>query len=465
MTIIQGLLIFLLILFSYGLIVYILKTKGIFEKYNVSLYGPALLLRTKKGRSFLKKIASRKRFWKAFGTFGVFFCFVMMILMVFVLIFQVWAVAGFSAEERARLPGPEIALVLPGINPILPLEYIGYIILALVVALIVHEFSHGILTLAADLKVKSLGILYFIVPVGAFCEPDEEQLKKTQTIKRMRVYAAGPLANFVVVVITLCLFSFVFMSAVQPVDGNNVMTVYDGTPADEISLSKGSVITSFNDEEIINHEDFEKAINKTKPNQMVNVSYYSAGKTYHKNVELISRYDFYLINLKDKSEEYKLNESFKNESFFGFVPNTNNVSLFLQYLKDPTQDFPLGFLVVYMLPLFGYLDGYNPIVAPFTNSYEIVGPLSVLPDGVFWGFINALYWIFWLNLAVGLFNVLPMIPLDGGFLFNDAIGSIVKKLKKGISDEDRDKTVGRISIVISLIILALVVFPFFAKYF
>ena len=60
----------------------------------------------------------------------------MMILMVLLLIWQAWAVLGFTPAQKEAMPGPEIALVLPGINPILPLEYIGYIILALAIAII-----------------------------------------------------------------------------------------------------------------------------------------------------------------------------------------------------------------------------------------------------------------------------------------------------------------------------------------
>ena len=81
-----------------------------------------------------------------------------------------------------------------------------------------------------------------------------------------------------------------------------------------------------------------------------------------------------------------------------------------------------------------------------------------------WNIVSILYWIFWLNLAVGLFNVLPMIPLDGGFLFNDAVGSTVKKLKKGISEENKERIVKNVSLIVSLIILFLIVMPFFIKY-
>ena len=101
-----------------------------------------------------------------------------------------------------------------------------------------HEFSHGILTFVSNLKVKSLGILYLIIPLGAFCEPDEEQLRKTSISNRMRVYSAGPTSNFTVVLISLILFSFVFMSAVQPIEGTNIFYVVDGSPAEERGLSQ-----------------------------------------------------------------------------------------------------------------------------------------------------------------------------------------------------------------------------------
>ena len=68
MSLIEGLLIFFAIIFIYVILVAILYKKGILKKYDVSLWGPALLLRTKKGVSFLEKIASKRRFWKAFGS-------------------------------------------------------------------------------------------------------------------------------------------------------------------------------------------------------------------------------------------------------------------------------------------------------------------------------------------------------------------------------------------------------------
>jgi len=455
MSVIEGLLIFFAIVLIYFVLVIVLKNRGILEKFNISLYGPALLLRTTRGHGFLKKIASKSRFWKAFGSFGIVFCFIAMLIMVTIFIWQAWMFLGLdlTPEQKAGLPGPEFALILPGINPILPLEYLFYIILALFVAIIVHEFSHGILTIAGKIKVKSLGILYLIVPIGAFCEPDEEELKKTETVKRMRVFAAGPLANFTVAFIVLLLFSFVFMSAVQPADGAEILYIYEDTPAEEIGLSTGALITSINDTQVKDIEEFRSAIEKINPNHEVNISYLKNGDNIFTKVTLTSVYDY--ITPK--------NESYKNTSFLGV--GLNSYGGYLSALKNPfTYDFPHGFLLLFALPIFGYYTGYNPLAAPFTNNHEITGPLSILPSNVFWGIITALYWIFWLNIMVGLFNVLPIIPLDGGFLFNDAVGSAVKKIKKDVSEETHKRIVKNISLVVSLIVLSLVLFPFFIKY-
>jgi membrane-associated protease RseP (regulator of RpoE activity) len=440
--------------------VYILHKKEILKKKNISLYGPALLLRTTKGIGFLKKLSSKKRFWKAYGSSGIVFCFICMIIFVIFFLWQFSFVIGLTPEERATLlPGAEFYVILPGINPILPIEYLFYIILALVVAIIVHEFSHGILTLAGDLKVKSMGILYLIFPIGAFVEPDEEQMKKTQITKRMRVYAVGPLSNFVVFFICLLLFSFVFISAVQPGSGLTVYELFEDSPADEIGIEKGAVITEINGSDLTQFKSlddrFERyriILNETKANETITISY------IFNNV----LYDDVEINLVDKYE-YIIANSSKGKGYTGiytFVDEDRN----LERLKNPFADPLLRLLNFISIPILGYFQGYNPIASPFTDSYTIAGPLGFIPSDAFWIIVNSIYWIAWLNLMIGIFNILPMVPLDGGFLFNDGIRLIVKRIKKSISDENLDKIVRNVSLVVSLIILFVIISPIFLRY-
>jgi membrane-associated protease RseP (regulator of RpoE activity) len=453
MTLLETTSLIISIIALYAIFVYIIHKKGLFEKYNISFYGPALLLRTKRGINILFKIAQYKRFWKGFGSFAIIFCFIMMIFMVALLALNTWLVVGFTPEQQAQLPGIEFGLVLPGINPILPLEYIAYILIALIVAIIVHEFSHGILTFAHGLKVKSLGLLYLILPLGAFCEPDEEQLKKTKTSNRMRVYAAGPMSNFCVAFIFILIFSYGFIGSVEPSEGIHVLYVIDDSPAELINLSRGMVITEFNNTEVNNVSSFITEIRNTSANQNVPITYLKNGEEYTSNVILADQSDF-TNNLSDK-----------NKSFLGIGFNYY-VNGYIKALKNPfTYEFPDGLILVYSLPFFSYLAGYNPLVAPFTQGYVISGPLSFLPTDAFWIIANVLYWVFWLNLIVGFFNVLPMVPLDGGFLFSDALRTFLKKIKRNISEEKQDIIVKKITTFISIIILIVVLFPWIIKYF
>ena len=463
MSIIESILIFITVILIYAGIVFLFYKKGVLKKHNISFYGPALMWRTEKGIQFLKNRAKHERFWKIYGNTSIIFSFITMVLMTALMIMTAWLVFGFTTAQRNALPGPEVALVLPGINPILPLEYLGYILLGLIIAIMVHEFSHGILALTDKIKVKSLGILYLIVPIGAFCEPDDEEVKKARILSRMRIFAAGPTANFVVVILCVLLFSVVFMPAVQPVtEGAIVFTVDVNSPASQIGLQTGVIITGVNDTVIHTGQDYFNAWNNTNANQTVSITYMKSGNLHTTKVSLGDKY----IEYAKRTTIYVNNESYKGKGYLG-VQSLLRDSVFQEYLailKNPFFNFPQGLLTFYSLPLLGYFAGYNPIIAPFTDAYIITGPLGVLPSPLFWIIINAIYWIFWLNLAVSLFNVLPMVPLDGGFLFNDGVRAVIIRLKKGIKEETKEKIAKNVSLAVSLMILGLILVPFIIKY-
>lgn len=427
-----------------------LKKKGYFEKYNISFYGPALMFRTKKGVGFLERIAKHKRFWNAYGKLAIIVCFIMMTLMVLLVIANMWAVLEFTPEQQEALPGIEFGLILPGINPLLPLDYLFYIILALVIGIIFHEFSHGILTFANGLKVKSLGLLYLIVPLGAFCEPDEEELQVTSKKKRMKVYAAGPMSNFVVALIMLLLFSYVGMAAVEPIDGVHIAYAFDESPAELIGLTAGTVVISLNNTQVLNATDFSQVMDTVSVNQTIPISFYKDNELIETSITPAAR------------SQFSGNNSEQNMSFVGIGFN-GYVQGFLNSLKNPFSSGD-GLILLYSLPVIGYFIGYNPLVSPYTQGLELTGIAAAIPPSIFWIFINAIFWIFWLNLLLGFFNVLPMVPLDGGFLFNDGLRYVVQRLKTNLSEERVESIVRRITMFISLVILFLVLFPWIVKY-
>ncbi|MCD6227208.1 site-2 protease family protein, partial [Candidatus Micrarchaeota archaeon] len=79
---------------------------------------------------------------------------------------------------------PTATAIIPGVS--IPLVE-G--IIALVCLLVVHEVSHGLLARAADVKLTSVGIaLLGVLPMGAFVEPDDEELEKRSMIEKVRVF-------------------------------------------------------------------------------------------------------------------------------------------------------------------------------------------------------------------------------------------------------------------------------------
>ena len=54
---------------------------------------------------------------------------------------------------------------------------------------------------------------------------------------------------------------------------------------------------------------------------------------------------------------------------------------------------------------------------------------------IFWVIMSLLYWIFWLDLLLGISNALPAYPFDGGFIFAGGINWLLEKC--GISDAER----------------------------
>ena len=99
-----------------------------------------------------------------------------------------------------------------------------------------------------------------------------------------------------------------------------------------------------------------------------------------------------------------------------------------------------------LLPLDGF---YRDIFVPG-------GAFAGWDGNVFWVTANCVYWIFWINLMLGMTNALPAVPLDGGYLFRDWIDSVVRRIKKGISEEDRERYVSSITYMFIMLVVFLI---------
>jgi membrane-associated protease RseP (regulator of RpoE activity) len=111
------------------------------------------------------------------------------------------------------VPGapPVISPVLPGVA----IPGVGIRVpliigwLALFAVIVIHEFSHGVVARAHNIPVKSSGLMVFGPLGGAFVEPDEKVMRKRPKSARLSVFAAGPFSNLAASILFLLVLSIV----------------------------------------------------------------------------------------------------------------------------------------------------------------------------------------------------------------------------------------------------------------
>jgi membrane-associated protease RseP (regulator of RpoE activity) len=518
----------LLVIVAYFVTVYILNKKGILAKHHMTQGMLFLMWRTEGGKKFIERLSKYKRFWQIYAAIAKWICLGVAVFMMGLLIWEATLVSKIPASSA---PSPEMILGIPGINPIIP---IWYGIIALIVAVVFHEFAHGILTRVAKMDIKSLGIVFLVIPMGAFVEPDEEAINKASRKVRTSIYAVGPGTNIILAVICAILFSSVMLGSIEPVrDGPVVVTVADnsiasmnglqfgaqvvsingetvsntyswqnasapsagtnvsivyyfkgglnnasipsgvvltgvskGYPAYNVGIQTGMLVASLNDTQIRNENDLRVALQRTHGGQTVNItvmSYHADTKRYE-NVSSINN-----VTLQSRADYLRASGSSVPDGFvdYGFMGINSaylgagvvNVQVLSQRLASPYAnmqspgDFVTDTLRYISLPF----TGLAPVQSPVTDLFHTTGIIAPFGEDVFWITANILYWIFWINLMVGMTNVLPAVPLDGGFLFKDALDGLVQKVWKGATDEQRAKHVRTITMALALFVLFLIV--------
>jgi membrane-associated protease RseP (regulator of RpoE activity) len=418
----DGLLVLLLLLNVYVVALFLLHQRGRLRGPSLELAGPLLLWRTEQGKQLLEKLSRPRRFWKAYGDVGVVVSYAMGALVLAVLVLQLSLLFTHKDILKQAAPNPESLLVIPGVNPFIPLWY-G--ILALVVALVVHEGAHGVLARAHDIKVKSLGLLFLVVPIGAFVEPDDEELERARTRAKNRVFAAGVMTNLVVCVLAAAVFTSMWASAGPVHEGLGVNTVIplDGLGAEAAGMQPGMVITAIDGQPVRNLAEFNATLSQKHAGETVRVDLWLDGAALQRQVTLADKYAYY--EARDPSAN---REEFKGRGFMGVstVAMTRQPCPTLPFcsmeeLKDLESD-PLGgglarFAVFIALPL----QGLSPVPQAHEHFFAAQGAWGALPAPAFWMLLNSMYWVFWLNLMVGSFNALPAGPLDGGQMFKASL--------------------------------------------
>ncbi len=351
------------------------------DRKKVKLEGIIFIRRTQKGRDFIDRVArGASGFWRAISYAGIGLAVILMIGGSLLLLSQAHAIlSGAEGGVKLLLPGPVSAPVnAPGVF-VVP-WWIWVIGIAVVI--IPHEFMHGIMCRIDKVRIKSVGWLLLLVIPGAFVEPDEKQLQKMSKTTKLRVYAAGSFANMIVAAIILIIFALFFAATVQPA-GVFVGTIPD-SPAYNASVN-GSII-SIASADVRSDADISRILSQYKPGDTVEVKTaamlarvpsFIPGNVIPGAAAAIDKNDIrsYSITLGTHPE--------RNAAFLGVSPVAMAVSI------------GIG------------LDTYATIA-------------------------TLLLWMFIFSFGIGLVNLLPIKPLDGGLVLEELVGGR-KSIVRGVS--------------------------------
>ena len=269
----------------------------------------------------------------------------------------------------------------------------AYWIIAILVILVLHEFSHGLIARLHKIKVNSSGVAFLgiIIPIipAAFVEPDEKQLRHASRFKQLSVYAAGPFANIVFGFVFLGIFALLlnpFANSLYNYEGVKISDFMgNDSPAEMSGLAVGDVITEINGNTVTDAEDFKASLDDAKPKDIVEIKTEQATFAATLKEDPVEKDAFLGVWVDNE-------KTLKNESIFSYA-------------------------TVWITDLF--------------------------------------YWLFLLNLGVGLFNLVPLGPIDGGRMFQVALERIMHTHKA-------KRVWHTVSFIVLAIIVSNIVYAFLA---
>jgi membrane-associated protease RseP (regulator of RpoE activity) len=365
---------------------------------------PLILIHTPFGLSFFDKVA-KWRAAKIYANFNIYLMPAITALAIFLIIGSLTVMfSNASARGAVAGAGLQANLLIPGLNPYLPVIY-GWP--ALIITIIIHEAGHGIVARVYNLRVDSTGIVLFLgLPIGAFVNIEREELNRATLKQKSAVLTAGPLNNMILAGASLLVLYFVVSTLIPlppdpnaPQFGVAVISVGPGSLAESVGMEPESVIQYVAGQEVRTLNDLGNYL-RANLGSTVDITWINkAGDT-------VTR----AVTLPPAVEQGK---GVLGVTVTLLSPDPQAV---LDRYKDQFTQNPLGILLP---PTFQEgLVPYSDMMAPKYTS-------SVL-GGAYAPVANILFWLWFINFNVGIFNALPIGPLDGGQLY----GALIEKRAK-----------------------------------
>jgi membrane-associated protease RseP (regulator of RpoE activity) len=422
----------LLIIFliaAYAAIAYYIHSRKLWEDH-ITFYGPILAIKTNRV-GFFDKFATFRTFFRIYGTTGVIAVIIVSVFITFMLFISV-RYTLLVQPEPTGIYKPQNILLIPGINEYVPSTLAVW--LAFIITIAVHEFGHGILCRVENIKVKTMGALIAIIPIGFFVEPDEEELDKTKGMAKVRMFGAGITNNLVVGF--SCFFLLILcMGLVTPVSQPVIHGVYKDYPAASAGIPTGSIVTAVNGVPVNSRSDVSTILNTTKPGNTLTL-------TVEKD-KIVKDYPLTLTawpgDTLGRTSGFMGVEYYDGAAVMSVIQGMLSPLGFFQFLIVPfANDSGVQFLRILAFE------------TPDTIYYQV-------PFEGFWGVVHLLFWCAWININVGIFNAIPMIPLDGGYIFKEGVDRLLDR--RGLLKYSSYVT-GAVTYLMLIVLVSLIALPY-----
>jgi len=390
------------IIACYAVLAYYISTRRLWPEHIV-FYGPIMAIKTDRV-GFFDWFARYRTFFRLYGTTGVVMVVVVSVLMTAMLFVSLQTTI---VQKPAPTAVNELrnVLAIPGLNDFIPLTIA--VLIGLIVTMVVHEFGHAILCRIEGIRVKSMGLLVPVIPIGAFVEPDEEDQEKTKGLAKMRMFGAGITNNIVLGVICFAVLIYLLGFAV-PLATPLVSGVYMDSPAYTAGLPPDSVIREVNGLSVSSRDDVARILNTTRPGDTATLTVDNKGTLETHTLTLAA----WPAGLGNRTG------GFMGVSYY----DAGQLKLVFDNLLSP-----LGFLVLLAVPIWVILDPaqWGSFMILMNDTAGSV--MWSVPFPHYWLVIQLLFWCGWWNLVVGTFNALPLVPLDGGYIMKEGVDRLLDK--------------------------------------
>jgi membrane-associated protease RseP (regulator of RpoE activity) len=394
-----------------------------------------ILIHTPFGLEFFDRLA-KTRAARLYAKFNTYLMPAITVLAIFLVIGSLMVMfANAQAREGVRGAGFAANLLIPGFNPYLPVTY-G--LAALIITIIIHEAGHGIVARVYNIRVDSTGIVLFLgIPIGAFVNIEREELNRATLKQKSAVLTAGPLNNMVLAGASLVSLYFVVSTLVPlppdinaPQFGVMVVSVNGGSLAESIGIEAESVIQYVAGQQITSVEALSESL-RTNLGNTIDITWMNkAGDSIMRQITLPAA-----------------TEPGRGILGVSITPLSSDPQQVLDTYKKQFSQNPLAILLP---PTFQEgLVPFSDLMAPkYTSS---------LFGNSFAPIANMLFWLWFVNFNVGIFNALPIGPLDGGQLYGALIENKAKS-KALAKNANMLLTLIMAAIVFAVLLLPYVIF-------